>query len=169
MSTDPTNTGAHAPKKRFLTKRRVGRTAAALVVLLGLAQLVPYGRSTQNPPVTRAAKFPDARAQQLMATSCNDCHSNLTKRWWATRIAPASWLAENDVRSGRRSLNFSEWNTAQPDVRELVEAVQSGSMPPFQYTLFHRNARLSDTQRTELVAGLERLYASDPPASVRPG
>jgi hypothetical protein len=80
LSSDPTNTGARAPKKRFLTKRRVGRAAAALVVLLGLAQFVPYGRSTQNPPVTRAAKFPDVRAQQLMATSCNDCHSNLTKR-----------------------------------------------------------------------------------------
>jgi len=160
VATDQTS---HPPKRRRPTRRVIVRTTVGLLVLFGLAQLVPFGRSTSNPPVTQAAKFPDATTQQLFMNACGDCHSNLTKRWWATRIAPASWLAENDVRGGRRILNVSEWNRGQADVERVVEATQSGSMPPIQYKLFHGNSRLSDAQRTQLADGLRKLYANDPP------
>lgn len=58
------------------------------MVLFGLIQLVPFGHA-KNPPVTKAAVWPSARAQALAESACYDCHSNLTKRWWATEIAPA--------------------------------------------------------------------------------
>lgn len=149
------------------TRRRTAWVAVGLVVLFGLAQLVPFGRSTTNPPVTRAARFPDQATQQLFAGACGDCHSNLTRRWWLTRIAPGSWLAENDIRGGRRNLNVSEWDRPQAGVDDVVEAIQGGGMPPLQYKLFHANARLSDAQRRQLIDGVQRLYATDPPAATR--
>jgi mono/diheme cytochrome c family protein len=160
VTTDQTS---HPPRRRRPSRRLVVWTTAGLLLFLGLAQLVPFGRSTSNPPVTQAAKFPDATTQQLFADACGDCHSNLTKRWWLTRIAPGSWLAENDVRGGRRILDVSEWNRGQADAEEVVRAVESGSMPPIQYKLFHGNSRLSDAQRAQLAEGLRRLYAADAP------
>lgn len=155
------------PRRRLRPRWVAGLAALALGILLALAQLVPYGHSTTNPPVTRAARIPDAVTRQLVSSACADCHSNLTKRWWATRIAPVSWLAESDVRGGRERLNLSEWDRPQPDLNDVIEAVQGGSMPPLQYRLAHAAARLSGAERDRLAAGLEHLYATDPPASSR--
>jgi hypothetical protein len=130
--------------------------------------LIPFGRS-RNPPVTRAAVWPSAQAQTLAENACYDCHSNLTKRWWATEIAPASGLAQSDVNGGRSILNFSEWDMPQAALDEVVEAVQDGSMAPVQYKLFHGNARLSSAERQQLIDGLEQLYATDPPAGTKHG
>jgi hypothetical protein len=148
--------------------RWLPRAALALVVLLGLIQLVPYGHG-KNPPVTKAAVWPSAAGQALAEDACYDCHSNLTKRWWATEIAPASWLAQADVDGGREVLNFSEWDKPQAALDEVTESVLSGSMPPLQYKLFHGNARLSDAQRRQLADALTQLYASDPPAGTKQG
>ena len=164
-----TNETASEPVAAVRSRRTrwLVRSALTLVVLLGLIQLVPYGHG-KNPPVTKAAVWPTAQGQALAENACYDCHSNLTKRWWATEIAPASWLAQADVDGGRAALNFSEWDKPQPAVDEVTESV-SGSMPPLQYKLFHGNARLSDSERRQLAAALKQLYASDPPAGTKQG
>jgi hypothetical protein len=38
-------------------------------------------------------------------------------------------------------------------------------MPPLQYKPLHSGARLSDAQRTELLRGLEKTLAADPPVA----
>lgn len=149
-------------------RRRLAFGVVGLVALLGLIQLVPFGHA-RNPPVTKAAAWPSARAQALAESSCYDCHSNLTKRWWATEVAPASWLAQADVNGGREVLDFSEWDRPQAGLDRVIEAVQGGGMPPLQYKLMHGNARLSRTERQQLVDGLKQLYATDPPAGVKHG
>lgn len=169
MSTEGTDESTARPSpRRRPWKRWLLWGALALLVLFGLAQLVPFGHG-KNPTVTRAAVWPNAQAETLAANSCNDCHSNLTKRWWATEIAPASWLAQADVNGGRNALNFSEWDKPQADLDNVIESVQSGSMPPLQYKLFHGNARLSAAERRQLVDGLRQLYATDPPAGTKQG
>ena len=142
--------------------------AVGLVALFGAMQLVPFGHAT-SPPVTKAAVWPNAQAQTIAQNACYDCHSNLTKRWWATKIAPASWLAQNDVNGGRSALNFSEWDKPQAALERVREAVMSGSMPPLQYKLLHANARLSSAERKQLSDGLAQLYANDPPAAIKQG
>jgi hypothetical protein len=78
-------------------------------------------------------------------------------------------LAQSDVDGGRNVLNFSEWDEPQASLDEVLEAVQEGSMPPIQYKLVHSDARLSDTERQQLVEGLKQLYATDPPAGTKHG
>ncbi len=147
-----------------MTRRRTIKFVllGALALFL-LIQLVPYGRSHANPPVTQAAKWPPGKGEQLAEQSCYDCHSNLTKWRAYSNVAPVSWLVQHDVDEGRGALNFSEWNRGQPDLAEVVEKVTSGEMPPTQYSLIHSAARLSSTEKTQLVAALTRLYATDPP------
>lgn len=144
--------------KKWLTLGILG--AGALFLLI---QLVPYGRAHDNPPVTQAAKFPTAQQEQLMRQSCGDCHSNMTDWRWYSNVAPASWLVTQDVSGGRENLNFSEWDKAQPELSELIEQIDSGGMPPLKYTLPHPSAKLSATEKAQLIAGLKALYKNDPP------
>jgi hypothetical protein len=131
--------------------------------LLLLAQAVPYGRSHTNPPVTAEPKWDSPQTRELAANACFDCHSNLTNWKWYTNIAPISWLTQSDVDGGRAALNFSEWNKPQDGAGDAVEAVQSGSMPPWFYPLMHPKANLSQADQQRLAAGLAATFRNSPP------
>jgi len=134
-----------------------------LVALFLVIQLVPYGRDHANPPVTRQARFDSARTEQLFTDSCNACHSNLTSWPPESVIAPFSWLIQHDVDDGRGVLNLSEWNGFQPAAGRVAEAISGGEMPPLQYTLLHPGARLSGSDKQELIDGLASTFQQDPP------
>jgi hypothetical protein len=135
-----------------------------LLVLFGLAQAVPYGRSHSNPPVTMEPKWDSAQTRALAARACFDCHSNLTRWRWYANLAPASWLVQRDVDDGRSAFDFSEWDTPQDiGAGDLVEAVRGGSMPPWFYTLLHANASLNGAEKDALIRGLQATLAASPP------
>jgi Haem-binding domain len=136
----------------------VGILAGAFVLL----QLVPYGHDHGAPPTTKRARLSGA-ARPIAAAACMDCHSNATRWPWYTNVAPASLLVVNDVKGGRDHLNLSRWDQPQPDLEEVVHAIDEGDMPPAQYKLVHGDARLSAAQRRALVDGFRALYANDPP------
>jgi mono/diheme cytochrome c family protein len=151
---------------------RIVRWASGSMIRMGLLvlvsafliiQLVPYGRGHANPPVTQAVKWDSPRTEQLATDACGDCHSNLTTWPVESNVAPFSWLIQRDVDEGRGILNFSEWNQSQPDAGELSEVISEGGMPPLQYKLLHSTARLSDSEKADLIAGLTRTYQQDPP------
>ena len=82
-------------------KKWILRGVVAGVVLLGLIQLVPYGRDHTNPPVTQEVKWDSPRTRELAVGACYDCHSNLTEWPWYSNVAPISWLTQKDVDEGR--------------------------------------------------------------------
>ena len=147
----------------MLTRKRAVRVALGLLVVFGLIQFIPYGHAHSNPPVTKAVHWDSARTGTLVKGACADCHSNLTNWRWYSRIAPGSWLIQNDVDGGRNHMNFSRWDQPQPSVSEIVRQISGGGMPPLQYKLIHADARLSAGQKRELIAGFKRTYAKDPP------
>jgi hypothetical protein len=130
------------------------RAAAALVILLVLLQLVPYGRSHTNPPVTAEPAWDSPRTRELAARACFDCHSNETEWPWYSHIAPVSWLVQHDVDEGREHMNLSEFDRPQDDADEAAEMVAEGEMPPWFYLPLHAHARLSDAEQRELQRGL---------------
>jgi hypothetical protein len=100
----------------------------------------------------------------LAKRACFDCHSNQTRWPWYSHIAPLSWRIQDHVKEGRSEINF---NAFRPDDKhvakaagETAEVVQKQEMPPFDYQLAHPEARLSEAERKELVAGLERTFAA---------
>jgi hypothetical protein len=135
------------------------------LVVVGLAiQLIPYGRDHDNPKTVQEIKWSSPAVRALAAGACMDCHSNLTKWPWYTSVAPLSWLATRDVDDGRARLNFSEWQRPQDvDLQEVVNNIRGHEMPPRQYRLLHRDARLSDTERQALEVGLTASWTADPP------
>jgi hypothetical protein len=133
-----------------------GAGLGALVLFAGI-QLVPYGWGHPNPPVTQDAPWPDAESARIARASCYDCHSNETDWPVYAYVAPMSWLVRSDVESGREELNFSEWDRDAGDADKAIDAILDGSMPPDQYTVIHRDARLTEAEAEHLVAGLRVL------------
>lgn len=125
-----------------------------VAVVLVAMQLVPYGWSHTNPPVTAEAPWPSERAHALARAACYDCHSN-EARWPAySYVAPFSWLVRRDVEQGRDTLNFSAWDGEGGDA---ADAVADGAMPPGKYKLLHPRARLSSSEAAELIAALRAM------------
>jgi hypothetical protein len=138
-------------KRKRSWKRIVLWVIGVLVVLFAIMQAVPYGRSHANPPVTNAFKWSDPQAEALATKACYDCHSNQTDWWWASNVAPFSWLFQADVNGGRERFNFSEY-AGVPSLEEFQETVQGG-MPPFQYTIAHPGAKLNAAEKQTLIKG----------------
>lgn len=145
-------------------KRALLWVGVGTVVLFGVVQAVPYGRSHSNPPVLAEPRWDSATTRALAANACFDCHSNLTTWRWYSNIAPASWLVERDVSGGRSQFNFSEWNKPQDvSIGDVTDSIRSGSMPPWFYTLLHSSAGLSAAEKSALIRGLEATFANSPP------
>ena len=144
----------------------------AIIVLVILIQLIPYGHNHTNPAVVKEPAWDSPQTQALFQRACADCHSNNTTWRWYSNIAPFSWLIQNDVDEGRSRLNYSECGVARPNRRggfegeggeggegregggEVGEVIMQGSMPPIQYTLIRPEARLTTAERQALAQGL---------------
>ena len=135
---------------------------SAIILVLGstlflLIQLVPYGRSHQNPAIVQEPAWDSPQTRQLAQRACFDCHSNETIWPWYAKIAPVSWLVQRDVDSGREHLNFSAWTGSEDALREVDEVIAEGEMPPFYFVMMHPEASLSDAEKQQLIQGLEQL------------
>jgi Haem-binding domain len=147
-----------------MTRRRIVlRVAIGLLVLLAVAQMVPYGRSHNAPTPTRVVRFSSPHTQKLFDGACADCHTDHTSWPLYSNIAPSSWLVQRDVDGGRNAMNLSEWDHPQPDLGEVQGVLAGGGMPPLQYKLIHGGGRLSGAERRELAAGFQAMFAAHPP------
>jgi hypothetical protein len=65
-----------------MTRRILVIIAALAAVALGpllAIQLVPFGRTPTNPPVTAEPAWPSPSVRALAVRACFDCHSNETR------------------------------------------------------------------------------------------
>lgn len=130
------------------------RILLGLLALFVLAQLVPYGRSLDNPAVRQEPPWDSRETRVIAQRACFDCHSNETRWPWYAWVAPISWLVQHDVSEAREHLNFSEWDREQKDADEAAEVVEEGEMPLWYYLPAHPEARLTAGERAALAQGL---------------
>ena len=135
----------------------------SFVVLVLLAQIVPYGRGHVNPPAGTAVAFDTPETRGLAERACFDCHSNRTRWPWYASIAPVSWLVQRDVDEGREKLDFTAFDPRNKEVadavKEAAETVTKGEMPLWNYRLVHPAAQLSRVERERLARGLAATFA----------
>ncbi|REE79972.1 heme-binding protein [Lutibacter oceani] len=89
--------------------------------------------------------------QEIIKTSCADCHSNYTKYPWYSEIAPVSWYLAQHVNEGKEHLNFSEWtaynsNQKSHIIKDLEEELEEHKMPLNSYLWIHKDAKMSTEQ-----------------------
>src|SRR5512140_21535 len=138
-------------------RRLVRITLVALVWLcglFGLMQLVPYGRTHANPPVTQEPAWDSPRTRALAVRACFNCHSNETRWPWYANLAPFSWVVEFDVETARDVVNFSEWNHVFELAPYSSQSVQTGNMPTLKYRMAHPEANLTAQETLDLARGL---------------
>ena len=137
------------------------------VIVPAIFILIQLGQPDRsNPPIdqsiTIAAQAEFARpVSELIKASCFDCHSNETRWPWYSYVAPVSWLVADDVASGRRHLNFSEWGKYPKSKRvlklgQIYEQVSKGDMPIQKYLFLHSDARLTAADRDSITDWTER-------------
>ena len=154
------------PAARFwLILRWAGGLLVGFQLLL---QLVPYGRAHDNPAPSGEPPWDSPRTRELTVRACFDCHSNETAWPWYSHVAPASWYVQRHVEEGRDELNFSEYGIGSQETGDAAEVVRNGTMPPAYYTSLHPTARLTATERDELIRGLQATFGIRRRAAIFP-
>jgi len=131
------------------------------VVFIGI-QFVPVERT--NPPVDPEMTF-QAKVNvppyidNIVRTSCYDCHSNETTWPWYSYVAPVSWLVSKDVVEARAQLNFSEWDynmfRSVGRLDQMAEEVHQGNMPLPIYLTMHPGSKLTEADKDSLIDWIE--------------
>jgi hypothetical protein len=143
----------------------VKKIAIGLLVALVIIQFFRPARniSADKSPndITNKYAVP-ASVQEILKTSCYDCHSNNTVYPWYANIQPVAWWLADHVNEGKKELNFSDFLTYSPKkahhkLEEVNEMVKEGEMPLQSYTIIHQNAKLSEPQKLEIATWADGL------------
>lgn len=122
-------------------------TAVAGLLIVASVASPPVGSADAGRPLLSGATV-DPQVLSILDRSCGDCHSEATRYPWYSYVAPVSWLIKSDVVEGRQHLNLSRWGDysmvrRQRSLSEIANQVRDREMPPWQYTVIHRDAKLS--------------------------
>jgi len=142
------------------------KIAITLTVILILIQFIRPERNNGNAwgdnDLLHYTAVPE-NVKSILENSCNDCHSNHSEYPWYTNIQPLGFWIQHHINEGKEELNFSEFMQYKPKrqkhkMEEIVEMIREGEMPLESYTLIHKNARLNDKQKQELIQWAESVY-----------
>jgi mono/diheme cytochrome c family protein len=139
----------------------IAGSSLAAIAILALIQLVPYGKDHRNPPVVNEPAWDAPRTRTLFFSTCRDCHSNETVWPWYASVAPASWLVYYDVHEGRSMFNVSRWGQGKQEGDEAAGMIRKGEMPPWFYLPAHPEARLSESDKQDLLRGLVATFGDE--------
>jgi hypothetical protein len=139
--------GGGEPMKR---RRIVLAAGALLTASVTFSFIHPWGnvRNTKSDaPLMEGTNVPEP-VKAVLVNKCADCHSENTKWPVYSRLAPGSWLMERDVHEGREHLDMSRWQSFGLDMKvelltKIASEAHSAEMPPKQYVLIHRSAKLT--------------------------
>jgi hypothetical protein len=114
--------------------------------------------------ITRTFTVP-ATIKAILEAACYDCHSNNTRYPWYANIQPGGWWLAKHINYGKEEINFSEFGSYSPrrqanKLRSIENSINDGSMPLSSYTLLHKDARLTNEQKAQLIAWVSKLRDS---------
>lgn len=93
---------------------------------------------------------------QILAKGCFDCHSNNTRYPWYAKVQPVLWWLDNHIREGKKEINFDEYTNKSlryqyHKMEEVIEMVKEGKMPLKSYKWVHKDARLTDGEKSTII------------------
>lgn len=131
-------------------------------VLVGLFLVIQFIRPSSNSDsgstsdISTTLTVPQ-EVQEVLHTSCYDCHSNATRYPWYWYVQPVGWWLNGHIQDAKRELNFSEFGTYRPrrqyiKLEQIVNEVSDDKMPLPSYLFIHTDARPSQDQKARLIA-----------------
>lgn len=105
---------------------------------------------------------PPQNISTILQESCYDCHSNNTEYPWYNKIQPAAWFLEDHVKHGKGEFNFNIWDELSDrrkfsKLKSIINQVNDDEMPLYSYTLIHRKAILSDSDKNKIENYMKSL------------
>lgn len=134
------------------------RILLVLLVILIIIQFIHPAKNQSKGPqvnsITTAYAIP-ADVKIILDKACMDCHSNNTRYPWYAKLQPVDWWLTNHVNEGKKGLNLDEYTNKSlryqyHKMEEIEEEVKNGSMPFDSYTWTHKDAILTDAEKTTL-------------------
>jgi len=107
-------------------------------------------------PNAVSKKFPVSDdVKIILDKACMDCHSNNTRYPWYSNIQPVAWWLNDHVIDGKKELNFDEYINRRPRfqyrrMEQTIDLVKKREMPLDSYTWTHKDAILSEEEKTKL-------------------
>jgi Haem-binding domain len=92
----------------------------------------------------------------ILIKACNDCHTNNTRYPWYSNIQPVDWWLTNHIKEGKAHLNLDEFTNRKLSyqyhkLEEISEEVKEGHMPLSSYLWLHKDAKLSEEEKTTVI------------------
>ena len=142
-------------------KKGFKKALLLLLILVVIIQFIHPEKNISSPDalltndISKVYAVPD-NVNQILQTSCYDCHSNNTIYPWYSKIQPVAWWLNNHIVEGKREVNFSEFATYRigwqyKKLDEIIKQVKEDEMPLSSYTLIHRNAILTADQKLAIA------------------
>src|SRR5260370_18053784 len=106
--------------------RRWAIAALTVAGVMGLGYVHPFGNPRAEPAkglgtLLQGANIP-ADAKAVLVTKCADCHSSETRWPVYARVAPGSWLIEQDIVEARNKMALSRWEEMPGEKQEAWSA-----------------------------------------------
>lgn len=148
---------------RMKAYRKIG---VLLLILLVVSQFIQPKKNTSDTIITendisKVYAIPND-LHQVLINKCYDCHSNNTRYPWYFHIQPIGWWLAAHVHEGKEELNFSEFRSydqkkTDHKLEELEEVMEERSMPLKAYTLFHKEAKITEEDEQMIKGWLSSL------------
>jgi hypothetical protein len=105
------------------------------------------------------------KVEAILRTSCYDCHSNNTNYPWYSNVQPVGVFMQNHINEGKENLNFNEYGNytkrkQNSKLKAINKQIKLNEMPLASYTLIHKNAILSSSQKQEVMNWIEKTSDS---------
>jgi hypothetical protein len=136
-----------------------------LLVILIIIQFIHPVRNIstgdQANNIARVYNVPDD-VKKILAKACMDCHSNNTRYPWYFKIQPVDWWLTHHINEGKKELNFDEYTNRSiryqyNKLEETQKQVKEGEMPLDSYTWIHKDAILTDQEKSTLTSWAESI------------
>ena len=135
-----------------------------ILIIIILIQLIRPEKNISSESINDISTVMDVpeNVQEIIKTSCADCHSNTTKYPWYSEVAPVSWYLASHVNDGKKHLNFSEWasynkNQKEHIIKDLKKELKSKEMPLNSYLWIHKEAVVSPEQYKILLDWVQTI------------
>ena len=138
-----------------------------LIIVLLISQF--FGPEQNSGEITSIEPFlnetnPPEDVKRVLKEACFDCHSDVTKYPWYSKITPIDYWMAGHVKDGKKHFNVSAWADAPLKRRdhkfeELIEMIELKEMPLPSYTWTHSEAKLTDDQINGMVSWAKSVRA----------
>lgn len=147
-------------KKSIIKKIAIG-VAVLLIIIQFFGVKENINPLASENSIVQHYDVPD-NIQNILKTSCYDCHSNNTNYPWYSKIQPVKWWLANHVNEGKEKLNFDEFYSYSTKRKlhkldEVIETIKDNEMPLKSYMLIHGDAKLTVNDKSELEAWVKNL------------